>query len=100
MERYFRMHPPGCPWVFYRLGHYGEYLPLGNFRRAWGRALKLAGIKDFRFHDTRHISASNMVDSGTPERVVMQVAGWRENMLDRYYHRAGRDHFSLIRWPA
>ena len=78
------------------------------FKKAWAKCLRLAGISDFRFHDTRHISATNLVDNGTPERVVMAVAGWRTNMLSTYYHRAGKNSRALVtfaphadfRWSA
>jgi integrase len=97
MMDYFRAIPLQSPWLFYR-EEKGEYLPLGDFRKAWKRCLKLAGISDFRVHDTRHISASRLLDNGTPEQVVMQVAGWNSNMLKTYYHRAGIKALDLVRF--
>jgi integrase len=73
---------------------------LGDFKTAWKRCLRLAGIRDFHFHDTRHISASNLLDNGTPEQVVMQVAGWKTNMLRTYYHRSGKKALDLVRFPS
>jgi integrase len=63
--------------------------PLGNINKSWKWCLKQAGISDFRFHDTRHMAATDLVNSGVPERVVSAVAGWKTNMLSTYYHRDG-----------
>ena len=50
----------------------------------------MAGIGDFHFHDLRHISATEMVDAGTPERVVREIANWKTDMLNRYYHLSSK----------
>ncbi len=97
MKDYFRGIPADSPYLFYRFEK-GTYHPLGDFKTAWKRCLRLAGIQDFRFHDTRHVSASALLDAGTPEQVVMQVAGWRTNMLKTYYHRAGKNALGLVRF--
>lgn len=97
MESYFRSLPAQCPYLFYRVEK-GMFKPLGDFKKAWARCKQLAGITDFRFHDTRHISATNLVDNGTPEQVVMAVAGWKTNMLRTYYHRAGKKSLALVRF--
>jgi len=99
MIEYFRSIPERSGFLFYRIEK-GAYLPLGDFKKAWARCKSLAGITDFRFHDTRHISATNLVDNGTPEQVVMTVAGWKTNMLRTYYHRAGKKSLSLVRFDA
>lgn len=53
---------------------------------------------DFRLHDTRHASATRLVDNGTPEQVVNEIAGWKTNMLRTYYRRAGKKSLSLVRF--
>jgi integrase len=97
MQAYFQSLPEGCPYLFYRSVRRG-YKPIGDFKKAWSRCLGLAGIEDFRFHDTRHISATNLLDNGTPEHVVLQVAGWKTNMLKTYYHRDGKKALGLVRF--
>ena len=97
MVGYFRSLPGDCPWLFYRVEK-GSYCHLGDFKKAWKRCLRLTGIFDFRFHDTRHISATNLVDNGTPEQVVMSVAGWRTNMLRTYYSRGDKKALGLVRF--
>lgn len=96
---YFASVPADCPWLFYRY-EAGQYLPLGDFKKAWRSALAEADIEDFRFHDTRHISATDMVSNGTPERVVMEVAGWKTNMLSTYWKNLGKKHLALVRFSS
>ena len=97
MAEYFENIPQECPYLFYRpeTGKDGvvKYHPLGDFKKAWSNVLHAAGITDFHFHDGRHISATDMVNAGTPERVVSDIAGWSagSQMLSRYYHRGGLD---------
>lgn len=96
---YFRALPPECPFLFYRMEG-GQYFPLGDFKKSWARCLRLAGLQNFRFHDSRHISATNMVDAGTPERAVMDIAGWKTNMLSGYYKSSSKKALGLVRFPA
>jgi integrase len=97
MQNYFRSIPAGCKYLFYRQEKSG-YCGLGDFKNAWKHCLKLAGISDFRFHDTRHCSASALIDNGTPEQVVMTIAGWKTNMLRTYYHREPKKTMELVRF--
>lgn len=49
------------------------------------RCLRLAGIKDFRFHDWRHQCATTMIENGANHVAVSQVMGWESpNYLNRY----------------
>lgn len=54
---------------------------------AWRKALKRAGIEDFRWHDLRHTWASWHVMAGTPLHVIQQLGAWRSlDMVLRYAH--------------
>jgi integrase len=54
---------------------------------AWKKALKRAGIDDFRWHDLRHTWASWHVQSGTPLNVLQELGGWESaQMVTRYAH--------------
>ena len=87
---YFQKLPKETEYLFFREIGPGRYMGLGNFRRAWTRCLRLAGISDFHFHDTRHIAASDLLNAGNPEQLVCQIAGWRSgNMIKQYYHKDG-----------
>ncbi len=97
MSAYFRSLPSECPWLFYRKER-GSYHGLGCFNKAWYKCLRLAGVRNFRFHDTRHNAATALLDNGTPEQVVLTVAGWKTNMLKTYYHRDGKKSLGLVRF--
>ncbi|MFC5475918.1 tyrosine-type recombinase/integrase [Paraherbaspirillum soli] len=54
---------------------------------AWYKALKRAGISDFRWHDLRHTWASWHVQNGTPLFALQELGGWEsEEMVRRYAH--------------
>lgn len=54
---------------------------------AWLKALKRAGIDDFRWHDLRHTWASWHVQNGTPLHELQQLGGWSNyEMVLRYAH--------------
>jgi integrase len=97
MKAYFRSIPAACPFLFFRVVN-GAYKSLGDFKTAWRRCLRLAGIVDFRFHDTRHISASNLVNAGMSERDVMKIAGWNTNMLGTYWGSSSQETLSRVKF--
>ena len=69
--------------------------PLGHANtRAWRKALKRAGIGNFRWHDLRHTWASWHRQSGTPTHELQRLGGWRSSvMVERYAHLAP-DHLA------
>jgi integrase len=103
MVEYFRTLPKEIDYLFFRkvedkkTGQV-EFFGLGQFQRAWRRCLKIAGLKGFHFHDTRHMAATALIDNGTPEQVVMTVANWKTNMLKNYYHREPKKALELVRF--
>jgi integrase len=57
--------------------------------KAWTRALRLAGIEDFRWHDLRHTWASWHVQAGTSIQELQELGGWESvEMVRRYAHLA------------
>jgi integrase len=59
---------------------------LGSFNKAWGTACRAAGVPGRVLHDFRRTAVRNLIRAGVPERVAMQLVGWRSRqMLDRYY---------------
>ena len=56
-----------------------------DYRDAWGRAVKLAGLEGLMFHDLRRSAVRNMLDAGMDESKVMRIIGHKtRSMIDRY----------------
>lgn len=66
----------------------GELLTIepNHMHKPFKKAIKKAGIKDFRFHDLRHFYASVMLSLGVPDKYAMERMGHStNNMLKTVY---------------
>lgn len=64
-----------------------EGKPLKDIKRSFHTALKRAGIKDFRWHDLRHTSASHLLMRGASMKAVKEHLGHTTiAMTERYSH--------------
>lgn len=55
--------------------------------KAWKKALKRAGIENFRWHDLRHTWATWHIQNGTPTHALQELGGWSSyEMVRRYAH--------------
>jgi len=80
--------PDNIKSAFFRVDRNGDTVPLKRFTKAWRYCVEMSGIgKDIRFHDLRHYSSTRMVNSGIPERQIMDIAGWKTPMLSTYFHK-------------
>jgi integrase len=74
-----RQSSPKCPWVFHRGG-----LPIGDFRKAWATACKLAGVQ-ILFHDLRRSAARNMEAAGISRIRAKRITGHKtDSVFERY----------------
>jgi integrase len=63
-----------------------------DIRKPWFAALKVAGVRSFRFHDLRHSFASRMVQRGVPLKAIQELLGHSEiKTTMRYAHLAPSD---------
>ena len=68
-----------------------------EIRKHWNRALKEAGIEDFRFHDLRHTAASYLAMNGATLAEIAAVLGHRTlQMVQRYAHLSDQHTASVV----
>jgi len=48
--------------------------------------LKEAGLPHKRFHDLRRSFATNAINAGTPQKVVMLIGGWKTDSIFQSYN--------------
>jgi integrase len=76
--------PDGTVGISRYVFHRGERA-VGNFRRAWRRACKVAGLPGFLFHDLRRSAIRNMERAGVSQAVAMRVSGHKSASVYRRY---------------
>lgn len=75
-------------WVFtYR----GQPVKFQTSTKAWRKALKRAGIENFRWHDLRHTWASWHAQGGTPMHILQKLGGWQTPLMVQRYAHLGMD---------
>lgn len=62
---------------------------IANWRTAWRRACREAGLNGLRFHDLRHTAATKLLEEGTPIAVVAHILGWSASTAVRMSKRYG-----------
>ncbi len=87
LERRRAQMSPKTSLIFH---HDGQRI--GDFRRAWGTACKLAGCPGRLVHDLRRTAVRDMVRAGTPQSVAMSISGHKTNaMFIRYSITSDQD---------
>ena len=63
-----------------------------SFENVFRRAVKNAGLEDFRFHDLRHTAASRLAQKIPNVVELSRITGHTDlKMLSRYYHISAED---------
>lgn len=65
-----------------------------SIRLAFARALRVAEIDGFRFHDLRHTSASYLAMSGATQGELMAILGHRSPHMTRRYAHYSQKHIA------
>jgi len=63
--------------------------PIANWRTAWRKICKAAGLPGLRFHDLRHTAATKLLENGVPYATVAQILGWSPTTAVRMAKRYG-----------
>lgn len=63
--------------------------PIANWRTAWRKICKAAGLPQLRFHDLRHTAATKLLENGVPYATVAQILGWSPTTAVRMAKRYG-----------
>jgi len=72
-----------------------------QFDKAWYQAIKDAKVKDFRFHDLRHTTASYLAMSGATTAEIAAVLGHRTlQMVKRYAHMSDQHTGAVVQRMA
>jgi len=69
----------------------GRVFLIRENRSWWEKALKEAEIKSFRWHDLRHTTASRMVQSAVPLKVIMEVLAHKSVATTNRYAHLNKD---------
>ncbi|HUI91135.1 MAG TPA: tyrosine-type recombinase/integrase [Chitinivibrionales bacterium] len=89
LKEYMRNVPVESEYLFYRQDWRGNYHSLGDFHKSMRRCIRLAGIDNFRFHDTRRQAYTDLLLAGNAPHIVMQVSGHSTDMSKVYFGRDG-----------
>lgn len=72
--------PMESDFIFHKLGE-----PIGDFRKSWATACKLAGVSGRLCHDLRRTAVREMLRAGVHESTARKISGHKTaSMLQRY----------------
>ncbi len=71
---------------------------IGSFNKRWATACRGAGVPGRVLYDFRRTAVRNLLRAGVPERIAMQLVGWKSRqMLDRYHIVSAADLLEAAR---
>jgi integrase len=76
---------------------HNEGAPIGDFRKSWRTACKLADVPEKLFYDLRRSGVRDMIRSGTSQTVAMSISGHlTSSMFQRYNITDDRDQRTAL----
>jgi integrase len=67
-----------------------------SFEQSWLKALKVAAVKKFRFHDLRHTCASYLAQNGATLLEIGDVLGQRQQQVTKRYSHLTTGHKAAL----
>ena len=71
---------------------FGNDKPVGNFRTAWDKAVRRAGISPIRFHDLRHTFGTRLAMKGVDIKTIMELMGHKTMSTTLRYMHSSQGH--------
>lgn len=65
-------------------------------RKAFQKALKDAGIENFKYHDLRHTCASHLAMNGATQGELMEILGHRSPTMTKRYAHFSKEHIARV----
>jgi integrase len=75
LQQLYAVRPPDAAYVFPHLGGRQDGQPVASVKNGFARAVQLAAISDFTWHDLRHTFASWLMMRGASLRAVASSLG-------------------------
>ena len=72
----------------------------GNYKRQWDKAVKMAGLGDFTFHDLRHCAINNLRLAGNDHFTIMTISGHRTTSVFRRYNVVTDEELQEVKWKT
>ncbi|MBS0620834.1 MAG: site-specific integrase [Verrucomicrobia bacterium] len=70
--------------------------PPSMIRKAFQKALQLAGIEKFKYHDLRHTCASHLAMNGATQGELMEILGHRSPAMTKKYAHFSKEHIARV----
>ena len=80
-------HHPDSPLVF--PNPQGRPYSRVHVSRCWKRAARSIGLRDFTFHDLRHVKPTEAANDGASDAILQRMGGWRSVKMVRRYSDVG-----------
>ena len=84
-------------WIFPSHDRGGNVVPLKDVKNGFGRLMRDAGIKGFRFHDLRHTFASQYMMGGGNLYTLAKLLGHRDIKMTQRYADLAPDYIDAER---